>query len=129
MAGGQTIAAGADLSTLPLYVRAGSIVPMTQPQQYVDEHLAAPVELHIFPGNDGAFQLYEDAGDGYDYERGACATIDIRWQDADRRLTIGERRGHYPGMQQQQREFHCSALGVQRMTAAYTGSELTSELP
>jgi alpha-D-xyloside xylohydrolase len=127
LAGGQTIAAGADLSTLPLYVRAGSIVPMAQPQQYVDEHPAAPVELHIFPGKDGAFQLYEDAGDGYDYEGGACATIDIRWQDADRCLTIGERRGNYPGMQQQ-RNF-IVVVGVQRMTAAYTGSELTVELP
>ena len=124
LAGGQTVAAGAELSTLPLYVRAGSIVPMAQPQQYVDEHPDAPVELHIYPGQDGAFQLYEDAGDGYDYEGGAFATIDIRWQDAARRLTIGERQGRYPGMQQQ-REF-IVVMGIYRKTVAYTGSELTS---
>ena len=100
---------------------------MTQVQQYVDEHPNASVELHIFPGQDGAFQLYEDAGDGYDYERGAFATIDIRWMDGTQQLTIGARQGHYPGMQQQ-REF-IIVFGSYRRTAAYTGSELTIDVP
>ena len=86
-----------------------------------------PVELHIFPGQDGAFQLYEDAGDGYDYEGGAFATIDIRWIDGTHSLTIGERQGHYPGMQQQ-REF-IIVMGIYRKTVAYTGGELTIEMP
>ena len=100
---------------------------MTQLQQYVDEHPNAPVELHIFSGQDGVFQLYEDAGDGYDYEGGAFATIDLRWIDGTRQLIIGERQGRYPGMQQQ-REF-VIVMGIYRTTAAYTGSELTIEMP
>ena len=126
-AGGQTISAGAQLYEMPVYIRAGSIVPMTQLQQYVDEHPKAPVELHIFDGQDGAFQLYEDAGDGYDYEGGGFATIDIRWIDGTHQLIIGERQGHYPSMQKQ-REF-IIVLGIYRKTVAYTGGELTIEMP
>ena len=92
LAGGQTITASANLGTLPIYVRAGAIVPMTAPQQYVDEQPNATVELHIYPGQNGAFQLYEDAGDGYDYEHGAFATINLHWDDAAARLTIGARQ-------------------------------------
>jgi alpha-D-xyloside xylohydrolase len=98
LAGGQNIVAQADLETMPLFVRAGSIIPMTAPMQYVDEQPDAAVELHVYPGRDGHFQLYEDAGDGYDYEHGAFATIDIEWQDAANRLVLGERNGAYPGM-------------------------------
>ena len=101
LAGGQTVLAAAELGILPLYVRAGSIVPMTAAMQYADEKPDAVVELHIFPGRDGCFQLYEDAGDSYDYERGLFATIDICWQDDTRCLTLGERAGCYPGMQEQ----------------------------
>jgi alpha-D-xyloside xylohydrolase len=102
--GGQTVQANADINTLPLFVRAGSIVPMSPLQHYVDETPDAVTELHIYPGSDGAFKLYEDAGDGYEYERDAFSTIEIRWQDAARRLTLGERIGHYPGMAER-REF------------------------
>ncbi|HRA65116.1 MAG TPA: glycoside hydrolase family 31 protein [Caldilinea sp.] len=98
LAGGQTITAAADLETLPLFVRAGSIVPMVAPMQYVDEQADAVVELHIYPGRDGRFQLYEDAGDGYDYEHGAFSTIDMAWQEASGQLTIGQRSGSFPGM-------------------------------
>jgi alpha-D-xyloside xylohydrolase len=124
--GGQTIAAEVDLSAIPLYVRAGSIVPMTQPQQYVDEQPNAPVELHVFPGQDGAFQLYEDGGDGYDYEQGAFATIDIRWHDAVRRLIIGARQGDYPGVQQQ-REFIVIS-GTECKPVTYSGQQVEVDL-
>ena len=126
LVGGQTITAEAGLGELPLYVRAGSIVPLAQPMQYVDEHPAAPVELHIYPGQDGTFQLYEDGGDGYDYERGAFSTIEIGWQDGVRRLTIGERQGHYPQMQQQ-REF-VVVLGEQRKSIPYRGLPVEVDL-
>lgn len=99
-AGGQTVLAEATLATLPLFVAAGSIVPMAAPMQYVDESPEAPLELHIYGGCDGIFQLYEDAGDGYDYERGAFATIDIRWQDSDGCLTLEKRAGCYQGMRE-----------------------------
>ena len=63
-----------------------------QAMQYVDELPDAPVELHIYPGRDGSFLLYEDEGDGYNYEQGAFSTIDIRWEDAARRLVLDATR-------------------------------------
>jgi alpha-D-xyloside xylohydrolase len=122
LGGGQTITALVDLGEIPLYVRAGSIVPMAQPMQYVDEHPNTPVELHIYAGQDGSFQLYEDGGDGYDYEVGAFTTIEVRWQEDARRLTVGERRGQYPGMPQQ-REF-VVVLGDKRQSVQYTGGQI-----
>lgn len=102
--GGQTIEASATLDMLPLYVRAGSIVPMGPRRQHVNDQPDAPIELHVYPGNDGCFLLYEDEGDSYHYEQGAFATIQIKWDNAARLLTLGQRAGQYPGMLEQ-REF------------------------
>ncbi|CAG0980778.1 partial Alpha-xylosidase BoGH31A, partial [Anaerolineae bacterium] len=102
--GGQTIEASATLDLLPLYVRAGSIVPLGPRRQYVDDQPNAPIELHLYPGSDGCFQLYEDEGDNYRYEQGVFATIQIEWDDAARRLMLGQRVGQYPGTPEQ-REF------------------------
>jgi alpha-D-xyloside xylohydrolase len=96
--GGQTVVADAPLDRLPLYVRAGSIVPMGPERQYVDDRPDAPVELHVYPGQDASFLLYEDEGDGYNYEDGAFSAVDIGWIDAARQLIFGERSGAYPGM-------------------------------
>ncbi len=101
LAGGQTVWADAPLDILPLYVRSGSIVPMGPLQQYADEQPDAIVELHIYPGQDGEFELYEDEGDGYNYEQGAFATILIRWQEAAGRLILDTRVGSYPGMREE----------------------------
>ena len=101
LAGGQVIRAAAGIMAIPLYVRAGSIVPVAEPMQYVDEKPDGVMELHIYPGRDGTFLLYEDAGDGYDYEQGAFSTIELKWYDATQQLEIGERTGSYPGMQEQ----------------------------
>jgi alpha-D-xyloside xylohydrolase len=99
--GGQTIQADAPLDHLPLFVRAGSILPMGPIRQHVNDLPEAPVELHIYPGQDGSFELYEDEGDQYNYEDGAFSTILIHWQDAERQLTLGERKGRYAGMLEQ----------------------------
>jgi alpha-D-xyloside xylohydrolase len=96
--GGQTITAAAPLETIPLFVPAGSILPMTEPMQFVDEKPDAPYEIRVYVGADGAFTLYEDAGDGYDYECGAFALVDFSWNDARRELTIAARRGGFPGL-------------------------------
>ena len=98
MTGGKFITAAAPLETLPLYVRAGSILPMGPALQYTSEKPAAPLELRIYPGADGDFTLYEDEGDSYRYEKGAYATIRMHWDDAKQMLTIGEREGKFPGM-------------------------------
>ncbi len=96
--GGQLTNAAAPLETIPLYVRAGSIVPMGPELQYTGEKPADPIELRIYRGADGTFTLYEDEGDGYAYEKGVYSTIDFRWDDATHELMIGARRGSYPGM-------------------------------
>jgi alpha-D-xyloside xylohydrolase len=97
-AGGQAIAADAPLDRLPLYMRAGSIVPVGPDQQYVGEKRDAPITLYVYAGANGHFSLYEDDGHTYGYERGEFARIPIDWNDASRTLTIGARTGNYPGM-------------------------------
>lgn len=96
--GGRSIEAPAPLDRIPLEVRAGSIVPLGPDIEYADQKPADPIELRIYPGADGDFSLYEDAGDGYAYEQGQHATIPIHWDDAARTLTIGARQGSFPGM-------------------------------
>lgn len=98
--GGRSIDAPAPLDRLPLYVRAGSILPMGPEIEYTGEKPEDPVELRIYRGADGDFTLYEDEGDSYDYQKGADATIPLHWDDATGTLTIGERKGSFPGMLQ-----------------------------
>lgn len=97
--GGQTILSDAPLETMPLYVRSGSIVPIGPKIQYTDEQPDAPIELWVYPGQDGQFTLYEDEGDNYNYERGSFAIVQLRWDDSARQLILDERVGIYPGMQ------------------------------
>ena len=96
--GGQTHEADAPLNTMPLYVRSGAIVPFGPDQQYVGEKPAGPIELRVYRGTNASFDLYEDEGDGYGYEKGAFATIPISWDEAKETLTFSARRGSFPGM-------------------------------
>ena len=96
--GGQTIKAPAPIDIMPLYVKEGSIIPMGPFLQYSTEKPEDPVELRIYPGNDGKFTLYEDENDNYDYEKGIYSTITFKWDDAKKALTIDNRRGSFPGM-------------------------------
>ena len=105
LAGGQSIEAAAPVETIPLYVRAGSIVPLGPVVQYAGEKPAGPVELRVYPGADGQFTLYEDEGDNYNYEKGKHATIPIEWNDAKQTLTVGKRSGNFSGMLKE-RDFH-----------------------
>jgi alpha-D-xyloside xylohydrolase len=95
---GLRINADAPLAKLPLYVRAGSIVPFGPSMEWATEKLADPIELRIYPGADGDFTLYEDENDNYNYVKGAHATIDLHWNDAAKTLTLGPREGSFPGM-------------------------------
>jgi alpha-D-xyloside xylohydrolase len=88
-----------------LYVRAGSILPLGPDEEWSTEKPADPVELRIYRGADGDFTLYEDENDNYNYEKGTYATIPLHWDDAHHTLTIGERKGHFPGMLES-RVFH-----------------------
>ena len=96
--GGHAVEADAALARMPLFVRAGSIVPMGPEIQYAEQDAAGPMELRIYRGADGTFDLYEDAGDGYAYERGEHTVIPMRWDDRTGVLTIGARQGSFPGM-------------------------------
>ncbi|MDQ0914791.1 DUF5110 domain-containing protein [Paenibacillus sp. V4I5] len=80
--GGRTIKSKANLETMPLYVRAGSIVPLGTNIQYADEHPAGDIRLKVYPGKDAIFIFYEDEGDSYGYEEGAFVTIEIQWNEA-----------------------------------------------
>ncbi len=95
--GGQSIEAPAPIDKMPLFVRAGSIIPYGPSIQYASEKLD-PIELRVYRGANGSFNLYEDEGDNYNYEKGAHATIPISWNDAKHTLTIGKRQGEFQGM-------------------------------
>lgn len=97
-AGGQTVKQAVPLDRLPLFVRAGSIVPMGPVVQYATEKPDASYEIRIYPGADASFTLYEDDNETYDYERGKYATTELKWNDQARTLTIGKRSGEFPGM-------------------------------
>jgi alpha-D-xyloside xylohydrolase len=103
--GGHTISAAAPLETMPLYVRAGAIIPMGPELRWSNEKPADPIELRIFRGANGQFTLYEDDGETYDYEKGQHSTIAFRWDDGAKKLTLGARQGSFPGLLQR-RTFH-----------------------
>ncbi len=96
--GGSEVSAAAPLERLPLYIRAGSIVPMGPDEEWATEKPADPIELRVYRGADGDFTLYEDENDNYDYEKGVYATIPLHWDDGKQMLTIGDRQGQFPGM-------------------------------
>ena len=91
------------LQEFPVYVKAGTILPLGPDVQYSSEKSWDDLEVVIYPGADGEFCLYEDEGDDYGYERGRYSTITFRWDDASRRLTIEPRQGSFPGMLEQRR--------------------------
>jgi alpha-D-xyloside xylohydrolase len=96
--GPVAMVAPAPLDQLPLYIRAGSILPLGPKMEWSTQKPEDPIELRIYRGADGDFTLYEDENDNYDYEKGVHATIPLHWDDAKQRLTIGDRTGQFPGM-------------------------------
>jgi len=96
--GGRQIDADAPLDRMPLFVRAGSIVPLGPEIEYATQDPAGAIEVRIYRGADGKFDLYEDSGDSYDYEKGQHSIIPLRWDDRNRTLTIGAREGTFPNM-------------------------------
>ena len=96
--GGQDVTLETTLDRVPMFVRAGSILPLGPEMQYVGEKAWDNLEMRVYPGANGRFTLYEDEGDNYNYEKGQYATITFQWNDKARTLTIGARKGSYPGM-------------------------------
>lgn len=96
--GGRRIDAAAPLEIIPLFVRAGSILPLAPESPSSEPSMSAPWELRVYPGADGSFVVYEDAGDGWGYEVGEYSRWRVEWRELDRTLVIGAREGLWPGM-------------------------------
>jgi alpha-D-xyloside xylohydrolase len=96
--GGSATEAQAPLGRIPLHIRAGSILPMGPDLEWTTQKPADPIELRVYTGADGSFILYEDENDTYAYEKGARAIIPMHWDEANRKLTIGDRQGKFLGM-------------------------------
>jgi len=101
LAGGQNIDAPAPMDIMPLYVRAGSIIPMGPEVEYATQKNNKVIELRIYPGADGSFTFYEDENDNYNYEKGQYATFILTWNNKQKRLNISDTKGDFPGMLKQ----------------------------
>ena len=118
--GGQNISKKTPIDVMPLYVPEGSIIPMGPNKQYATEKAEDPLELRVYTGKDGSFELYEDENDNTNYEKGVHATIAFDWNEANQELTIHQRKGTFPGMLQN-RTMHIVWVSEQQGT----GIELT----
>ncbi len=133
--GGQSIQANAPYGNIPVFVRAGSILPCGPEIQYSDQKPADPIRLFVYTGANGAFSLYEDEGTNYNYEQGKFSTIPLTYNENTRTLTIGSRQGNFPGMLVK-RTFEILWIGKARpstldfqskpdATVSYEGKEVT----
>jgi alpha-D-xyloside xylohydrolase len=96
--GGQTVQADAPYTDMPIFVKAGSILPCGPEIQYTTEKLSDPIRLFVYTGADGSFTLYEDENVNYNYENGMYSMIPLSYNEKDHLLTIGKRQGEFPGM-------------------------------
>lgn len=129
LVGGHRTTVAAPIGQIPLQVAAGTILPLGQRVQFAEQSVTLPTELRVYRGRDARFTLYDDAGDGQGWRRGERATIDLALDDKTGVLTIGARRGRYPGMPAK-RIFHVVSVGAGNgvgldegtgRTIAYTG--------
>ena len=95
--GGQTVHRDAPLDTLPLYVRAGTILPLGPEEEYTGKHPSSPIELRVYPGADGDAKIYDDNGLDYAYEKGQYTWLPLHWSDTSHTLTLDALQGNYPG--------------------------------
>ncbi len=131
LSGGRRITAEAPLDRIPLYVRAGSILPLGPDVEYAEQRTDEPIELRVYRGSDGAFTLYDDQGDTYGYEKGERAIILLHWNDKSATMTIGVRQGEYPGMPREQ-QFRIVLVDGSKASLTkdvrYTGQELVVQV-
>ena len=125
--GGQRPELSTSLNRVPMFVRAGSILPLGPEMQYTGEKPWDNLEIRLYPGADGTFMLYEDEGDTYNYERGIYSTIPFHWNDRSHTLTIGNRQGQYPGMLTN-RKFTVVMPNGTSQTVNYNGKEVAVQL-
>lgn len=95
--GGQEITVDAPIDRMPLFVKAGSILPLAEGMQYADDKSANGITYRVYPGTDAAFELYEDEGNNYNFEKGAYTVTQVKWEESSQTLTVSEPEGDYPG--------------------------------
>jgi alpha-D-xyloside xylohydrolase len=125
--GGKDINKEVDIDTLPLYVKAGSIIPFGPDVQYATEKKWDELSIAIYPGANANFTLYEDEFDNYNYEKGAYTTIQMKWDDSRHTLTIGKRNGAYPRMLTE-RSFTIKVINGNTKTVRYNGKSIQVRL-
>ena len=124
--GGKEVTVQTQIDQVPMFVRAGSILPLGPEMQYCGEKAWDNLEIRVYPGSNGDFTLYEDEGDNYNYEKGVFTEVPFHWNDNSRTLTIGDRKGQYPGMLQK-RTFNIVIISkgqAESKTAEYDGKAL-----
>ena len=121
--GGQKINKPSPLDVMPLYIKAGSIIPIGPDVQYAEEKKWDNLELRVYTGANGSFILYEDEFDNYNYESGAFTEIPVTWNNSSRVLTIGARKGSYPGMLES-RTFVVTLQDGTTKTVQYNGKKI-----
>ena len=125
--GGQTIVADADIKHIPVFVPAGSILPLCQGNiEHTGQYDKMPWEIRIYPGKNASFTIYQDAGDGYDYENGETSSYTLHWNDKRRILTISKRNGNY--MPSASQTLIITTPDGKRMKTTYYGKKMTIKL-
>jgi alpha-D-xyloside xylohydrolase len=129
LTGGKSIETDSPIDKIPLFVAAGSILPLGPTKQYVSQKPDNPIELRIYPGKDATFTLYEDEGTNYNYEKGQFSTIPLKWHDRSGQLEIGNRAGSFPSMLTKRTfSIHLAGRSSTPRTVAYGGAEVLVNL-
>lgn len=114
------------IDMIPVFVKGGSIIPMGSKRRHVNDNQDPTLEIHVYPGADATFTIYEDEGSNYDYEKGEYSNITFKWDDRRQTLTIGDRKGSYEGMPQT-RNFNIVTPTANK-TITYKGKKMTVKL-
>jgi len=126
--GGQCINTDVSIENIPLFVKAGSIIPFGPIKQYALQKSDDPIEIRVYTGSDAEYALYEDEGDNYNCEQGAFSTIKFVWNNTDKKLTIEDREGSFEGMQET-RKFNVVIISDVNVSTPqeviYDGTKLT----
>ncbi|WP_041620821.1 TIM-barrel domain-containing protein [Paludibacter propionicigenes] len=128
--GGQEITKSTTIDEIPLFIKAGSIIPFGPQVQYATEKKWDNLEIRVYPGANGEFSLYEDENDNYNYEKGAYSTITFTWNDASKSLIINNRKGSFPGMITS-RKFNVAVIAAGKKiekAVTYTGKKVVVKL-
>ena len=126
--GGQDITFESTFDQVPMFIKAGTILPLAPVVQYAEQSKWTELEIVVYPGADGSFTLYEDEGDNYNYEKGQYMTITFNWNDSHRKLSIGSISGEYPRMPTE-RTFRVRPAGTDKtVKVSYSGEAVTLTL-